>query len=140
MKLICKQECDTEKKVLKGKGWTLFTGILLLFMPKCAFCWAVYMSVFTSLGLVSFPYQSWFLPVTTFLFAITLIKLLYNSIQTRNFISFILAMLAGVIIVLQKWGNETQGLNYLAIALMFTAIMRDKVIVLFRQLTIFILR
>src|SRR5947209_4579219 len=101
MKWICNEECPASKNSFKGKGWTLLSSVLVLFIPKCAMCWAAYMNILSSLGLV-IKYQSWFIPVSLLFFALTLIKLLIQAIRRKNFIGFMLALAAGVLIIYQR--------------------------------------
>ncbi|MEO5890519.1 MAG: hypothetical protein ABIQ31_09715 [Ferruginibacter sp.] len=136
MKLICKDECTIAKPSLKGKGWELFTGVLVLFVPKCAFCWAAYMSVLSSWGIV-ISYQRWFLPVSLVLFLFTLTKLLIVAIRRKNFIAFGLAVLAGLLILSQRSVPGMDVKKLLAIALMILAVMMDNFLVLYRQLQLY---
>jgi hypothetical protein len=132
MKIICNDECIIPRHSLKVKGWELFTGILALFMPKCAFCWAAYMSIFSSWGIV-IVYQPWFLPVSLALFMLTLIKLLILAIRRKNFISFGLALLAGFLIISQRSVAGMDSMKILAISLMIMAIMMDNFLMMYKQ-------
>ncbi|MEP7259163.1 MAG: hypothetical protein ABI687_12250 [Flavitalea sp.] len=134
MKLICKEECVVKKSTLRGSGWTLFSSILLLFMPKCALCWAAYMSLLSSLGL-AIHYQPWFLPVTVILFILTLAKLLWAAVKRKNYLAFILALAAGFLIIGQKYGTGMDSGKILAILLMTAAVMMDKLISLYKQMS-----
>lgn len=100
MQLLCNEDCK-ETQQIKGKGWAMILGLLMLIMPKCAFCWAAYMSFFASLGLVV-KYQSWYLPLITILFLVTLVKICYTCIRQKNFVSLLLAVTAAVIIMARK--------------------------------------
>jgi hypothetical protein len=42
---------------------TALLSLVIAFFPKCPMCWAVYMSMFGSLGLSQVPYMGWLLPV-----------------------------------------------------------------------------
>ncbi|MDB5222117.1 MAG: hypothetical protein JWN83_784 [Chitinophagaceae bacterium] len=64
------------KRVLRNHI-SFFTAIFIAFFPKCPFCWAAYMSIFTALGLGSIPYQPWLLPF--------LIALLFVNISSLYF-------------------------------------------------------
>ena len=50
-------------------------SVLIAFFPKCPVCWAVYMSMFGSLGLSRLPYMGWLLPVLVALMALHLLLL-----------------------------------------------------------------
>lgn len=131
MNIMCKEECSANKTSVKGKGLTLLTSALLLFMPKCALCWAAYMSFFSSLGIV-IKYQPWFLPVMTVLFIVTLIKLLITSIRRKNFIAFGLALVAGVLIFSEITTPGIDAVKIIAIVMMATALSMDNFLKLFR--------
>jgi hypothetical protein len=133
MKLLCKTTCVENKNKIRGRSWALMSSALILFMPKCALCWAAYMSFIGSLGLV-IKYRPWFLPVITILFLITLTKLLINCIRRRNFISFFLAVAAGLLIVVQRGSIGIDGIKIFAMILMAAAILLDSLWVIYRQL------
>ncbi|SHM58111.1 hypothetical protein SAMN05444266_10973 [Chitinophaga jiangningensis] len=42
---------------------SILLSILIAFFPKCPVCWAVYMSMFGSIGLAKLPYMPWLLPI-----------------------------------------------------------------------------
>jgi len=132
MRWICKEECPAYKNSLKGKSWTLFSSVLVLFIPKCAMCWAAYMSILSSLGLV-IKYQSWFIPVALLLFLITLIKLLIQSIRRKNFFGFGLALAAGLLIIYQRSAIGIDWVKILAILLMTIAVMMDNFLSLYKN-------
>jgi len=125
MKLICKEACAPKESVLKGNWWSLVNAILVLFMPKCAFCWAAYMGFFSSVGLISIPYRPWFFPVSIILFILTLVKLLYSSIRKRNFLAFALGLSSGMIILLQRLWQPGWDFDKVAIAMMAIAVLFD---------------
>jgi len=133
MKILCKEECSVDRVSVKekGKGFTLLTSVLLLFMPKCALCWAAYMSFLSSIGIV-IKYQSWFLPVMSFLFVCTLLKLLISSIRRKNFLAFGMALIAGLIIFSERSTVGIDPLKIFALVLMAAAVMMDSFVKLFR--------
>jgi hypothetical protein len=131
MRILCKEECSSDKTSLKGKSFTLLTSALVLFMPKCALCWAAYMSFLGSMGIV-IKYRPWFLPVLTILFILTLIKLLIAAIKRRNFLSFGLALAAGVLIYSERTTPGIDSVKIVAIIMMATAILMDNMLKLFR--------
>jgi mercuric ion transport protein len=135
MRLLCEQDCVTKGRTLEGSnGLTLVSGILVLLMPKCAFCWAGYMSFFSSFGLVTIPYRPWFLTLSIILFILTLLKLLYKAVYKGNFLSFLLALLAGMIIMRQKLWQPVSGLNYLAVTMMGIAVAMDSSLLQMKKL------
>lgn len=61
--------CPCLSGAAKGKAVALKVvpsaslSVLIAFFPKCPMCWAVYMSMFGSLGLAKLPYVPWLLPL-----------------------------------------------------------------------------
>src|SRR5690606_37188336 len=72
---------------------SMLLSILIAFFPKCPVCWAVYMSMFGSLGLAKLPYMRWLLPVLLVFLALHLF-LLYRKAAQRGYLPFV-ASLAG---------------------------------------------
>lgn len=88
---------------------SILMSILIAFFPKCPFCWAVYMSMFGSVGLAKLPYMSWLLPVLMAMLAFHLIMLWRKSPQ-HGYVPFVLSLLGSLMIVvgrtyfpLQEW-------------------------------------
>lgn len=93
-------------KTLKAVPSVLLS-ILIAFFPKCPICWAVYMSMFGSLGLAQLPYMGWLLPVLIGFLAIHLF-MIYKKSTRNNYLPFLLS-LAGVLVILTgrfSFGNE----------------------------------
>lgn len=93
-------------KTLKAVPSVLLS-ILIAFFPKCPICWAVYMSMFGSLGLAQLPYMGWLLPVLIGFLGIHL-YMIYKKSTRSNYLPFLLS-LAGVLIILTgrfSFGNE----------------------------------
>ncbi len=122
MKLICKEACSGHKTSLKAKSGTLLSGALVLFMPKCALCWAAYMSLLGSMGLV-IRYRPWFLPVAIGLFVLTLMKLLITAVHRKNFLAFSFAVIAGLMILLERNVRELNGTKLFSLVLMTIAVL-----------------
>jgi hypothetical protein len=76
----------------------MLLSILIAFFPKCPVCWAVYMSMFSSVGLANIPYMRWLLPVLSVSLGIHLF-LLYRKIPQRGYLPFVVS-LAGAILML----------------------------------------
>jgi len=73
-------------------------SVLFAFFPKCPVCWAVYMSMFGSVGLARLPYMRWLLPVLLLLLIFHLF-LIYRKIPQKGYIPFLLSFAgAGVIL------------------------------------------
>jgi hypothetical protein len=78
---------------------SIATGILIAFFPKCPMCWAVYMSMFGSLGLTPLPYMPWLLPVLLVFLALHLFMLLRKAIQRHYFFPFWISLAGAVLIM-----------------------------------------
>jgi hypothetical protein len=133
MKWMCREQCSSDSRSVEGKGFTLLGSLLLLFVPKCALCWAAYMSFLGSIGIV-IKYQPWFLPVAIILFVFTLVKLLIVSIRRRNFISFFLALAAGLLIVYERSEPGIDGIKIVAVIMMFVAITMEDLVRVMRAI------
>lgn len=86
---------------------SVLLSILIAFFPKCPMCWAVYMSMFGSLGLAQLPYMGWLLPVLIGFLAIHLF-MIYKKSTRANYWPFLLS-LVGVLVILTgrfSFGNE----------------------------------
>jgi mercuric ion transport protein len=88
------------KKNLKGIPSVLLS-VLIAFFPKCPLCWAVYMSMFSCLGLSKLPYMGWLLPVLIGFLGIHLYVIYKKSIQNRHFI-FMLSLLGALVLILGR--------------------------------------
>ncbi|MFB6456172.1 hypothetical protein ACE38W_12945 [Chitinophaga sp. Hz27] len=66
---------------------SVLLSILIAFFPKCPVCWAVYMSMFGSIGLAKLPFLPWLLPVFTGLLLFHL-AMQYRNIRTKGILPF----------------------------------------------------
>jgi hypothetical protein len=102
-----KKEEETVKESLVGfkKNGKAISSVLLsvgiAFFPKCPLCWAVYMSMFSCLGLSKLPYMGWLLPVLMLFLGVHLYVIYKKSIQNGRFI-FMLSLSGGIILVLGR--------------------------------------
>lgn len=93
------QESAADKAKKTGKALPSFmVSILIAFFPKCPVCWAVYMSMFGSLGLSRLPYMPWLLPVL-FVFLAFHLFMIFRKIPQKGYIPFIIS-LAGASLIL----------------------------------------
>jgi mercuric ion transport protein len=77
---------------------SIFMSILIAFFPKCPFCWAIYMSMFGSLGLARLPYMPWLLPVL-FVFLAVHLFMLFRKAPQKGYMPFALS-LGGALVIL----------------------------------------
>jgi mercuric ion transport protein len=88
---------------------SMILSIFIAFFPKCPVCWAVFMSMFGSLGLAQLPYMGWILPVLLLFLGIHLF-ILYRKSAQQGYLPFLLSMAGAIIILcgrsffpLEKW-------------------------------------
>ena len=127
MKLFCKNECIVKSTPKASNELTFISGLVVTLMPKCAMCWAAYMNLFSFLGLSKIKYHSWYLPFGVMLFLLTLIKFLRTAILEKTYLDFSLAVIAGILLIFQKYKGPIDNLNYLIISLMAIAVFRTKI-------------
>lgn len=109
----------------------LLFSILFAFFPKCPVCWAVYMSMFGSLGLARLPYMGWLFPVLLLCLAAHLF-LVYRKIPQKGYVPFLLSF-AGAIAILsgrtffptEKWLLLT-GMALIVSGSLFNSFSRDR--------------
>lgn len=77
---------------------SVLLSILIAFFPKCPACWAVYMSMFGSLGLAKLPYMRWLLPVLVVFLGLHL-YLLYRKAGERGYLPFMVSVAGAALIV-----------------------------------------
>lgn len=136
MKLLCADTCVEHPVGIRNRGkfWPIVASVLVVLMPKCAMCWAAYMSVFTSLGLTAVRYQPWFLPVSIALFVCTLIKLLITAVRRRNYTAFALALIGSSVILYQKYYPVPETMRMVAMLMLVAAVMMDNLRTLWRSI------
>ncbi len=88
----------SKTKATAQSVWSLLLSFLVAFFPKCPVCWAVYMSMFGSVGLANLPYMKWLLPVLILLLGIHLF-MLYKKAAKIGYIPFIISI-AGTVAIL----------------------------------------
>jgi len=77
---------------------SILMSVVIAFFPKCPVCWAVYMSMFGSLGLAKLPFIPWLLPVL-FCFLGVHLFLVYKKVPQKGYLPFVLSV-AGALVVL----------------------------------------
>lgn len=77
---------------------SVFMSILIAFFPKCPFCWAIYMSMFGSIGLARLPYMPWLFPVLMAFLAFHLF-MLWRKVPQKGYLPFLIS-LAGAMVIL----------------------------------------
>lgn len=77
---------------------SVLMSILIAFFPKCPFCWAIYMSMFGSIGLARLPYMPWLFPVLMAFLAFHLL-MLWRKTPQKGYLPFLIS-LAGAAVIL----------------------------------------
>ena len=80
-------------------------GVLIAFFPKCPVCWAVYMSMFSSVGLANVPYTRWLFPLLLAILTLHLVMLLRNA-PKAGWMPFLLSFAGSVTVV---WSRALAG-------------------------------
>ncbi|WP_184549364.1 hypothetical protein [Mucilaginibacter sp. FT3.2] len=88
---------------------SVLMSIFIAFFPKCPLCWAVYMSMFSSIGLAQIPYMSWLLPVLIGFLLIHL-YLIFSKVSQKGYLPFVISVLGFALLLSgrllffnQKW-------------------------------------
>ncbi|MBV7530783.1 hypothetical protein [Chitinophaga sp. sic0106] len=81
---------------------SILLGILIAFFPKCPMCWAVYMSMFGSIGLAKLPYMPWLLPVLS-VFLLIHVGMQFRAIPLRGPLPFIFSLTGACCLLLSRF-------------------------------------
>lgn len=109
---IEKQNVTTEKPISKTRKTlkampSMLLSVLIAFFPKCPACWAVYMSMFGSLGLAQLPYMGWLLPVLMVFLGIHLF-MIYKKSTPNNYLPFLLSLTGAIIILVGRFSFASE--------------------------------
>lgn len=80
---------------------TTFLSVLIAFFPKCPLCWAVYMSMFGSIGLSQLPYMGWLLPILMGFLGFHLI-ILYRKGKKNGYLPFYVSLLGAFFMLIGR--------------------------------------
>ena len=78
-----------------------FLSLLIAFFPKCPVCWAVYMSMFGSLGISQLPYMKWLLPVLIAFLGLHLF-MQFKGIKRHGYLPFTLSVIGATILLISR--------------------------------------
>lgn len=95
-------------------------AVFIAFFPKCPFCWAAYMSIFSFLGLNTISYKPWLLPVFIVLFFANLVSLYFTRKQ-HGYKLLLLSLAGALLIVLNRLYWNVPAIVYCGAALLVTA-------------------
>ena len=102
-------------------------SIVAAFFPICAFCWAAYASIFSSLGLstVVVSQLKWLYPALIALLILNIYAMWVVAKERQAYTALYLSGIGIVILVLQRfWVNEL-FLSYVGISMMAAASMTN---------------
>ncbi|RLJ75131.1 MerC domain-containing protein [Pedobacter alluvionis] len=102
---------------LLSTNFSFFSAVVIAFFPKCPFCWAAYMSLFSYFGLSKLSYQPWLLPLFIGLFFVNLFSMYANG-KRHGYKPLILSLLGGMLIVVNRIFLEVQGLMIVGASLL----------------------
>ena len=104
-----------------GHFGTVLLSVILSFFPKCPFCWAAYMSIFSTLGLASIPYMPWLQPVMMVFFLVNIFTLFMIARKRKNYTSFVFSVTGALLIMVSKFMTTSPLLTYLGLLMIITA-------------------
>ncbi|MDB5283534.1 MAG: hypothetical protein JWO06_2609 [Bacteroidota bacterium] len=81
-----------KRKIAFSSVVPVLNAILFAFFPKCAVCWMVYASFFSSMGIQLVQYHWWFKPLLAITLFLNLGFLLYRAKQRNGYAPFILGV------------------------------------------------
>jgi hypothetical protein len=104
-----------------GHFGNVLLSVILSFFPKCPFCWAAYMSIFSTLGLASIPYMPWLQPVMMVFFLVNIFTLFMIARKRKNYTSFAFSVTGALLIMVSKFLTTSLLLTYLGLLMIITA-------------------
>jgi hypothetical protein len=84
------------------------TGILFFLFPKCPFCWAVYASFFSFIGLDTVAYNSNWKYIILSVFLVGSLFVLWRHYRNRSWINIILYTNGLVVLIVTYYFNFSQ--------------------------------
>ncbi len=96
---------------------SLVLSVAIAFFPKCAFCWAAYLSVFSAFGIASIPYTPWLKPVMITFFLTNFVTLFLIARKRKNYISFMISVIGAIFIMISSLSNTSPFFAYTGLVL-----------------------
>jgi hypothetical protein len=109
---------------LKGNAsnfGTVLLSVILSFFPKCPFCWAAYMSIFSTFGLASIPYMPWLQPVMVVFFLVNIFTLFTVARKRKNYASFALSVTGASFLLGSTFMSVSLWLTYTGLLMIIAA-------------------
>ena len=110
-----------------NNSWALNASVLpaigTALLPKlaCPACWPAYAGLLSALGLGFIDYTPYLVPLTLAFLAIALITLVYRASQRRGYGPFIVGLIGSLILVIGKFGYDSDQSMYLGLAILVGA-------------------
>lgn len=100
---------------------TLLPAVGTALLPKltCPACWPAYAGLLSAMGLGFIDYTAWLLPATLLFLIITLITLARRP--RRGYAPLVLGVLAGALVLIGKFGFDSDSVTYAGVALLVAA-------------------
>lgn len=96
-----KEETNMSLKKTVNSIPSIMLSVVVAFFPKCPICWAVYMSMLGSFGIVEIPYLKWLLPVFIVLLGFHLWMLL-KKVRVKGYGPFVISLIGFSILIPSK--------------------------------------
>ncbi len=96
-------------------------GVALLPKLACPACWPAYAGLLSSMGLGFIDYTPYLLPLTLFFLIIVVASLAFRARQRRGFKPLLLGLVASVILLIGKFGYDSDGVMYVGLGLLVLA-------------------
>ncbi len=80
---------------------SFFLALGIAFFPKCPFCWAAYMTVFSAMGLGTVSFQPWMLPVMLLMLGLNTLSM-YFSRKRHGWGPLVLSLSGALLVILGK--------------------------------------
>jgi len=112
---VCSSTGSKNCHCTPASSGSVFLSILLAFFPKCAFCWAAYLSFLNSVG-ITIPYLSWLKHVFAGLFLLSIIALFRSARKTRQWLVFGLIVSGITVLLICQYGYPSIAGNRLGLA------------------------
>lgn len=94
---------------------SLVLGVIIAFFPKCAFCWAAYMSIFSTMGIASIPYLPWLQPVLVIFFIVNVFTMFFIARKRNDYNAFIFGVAGAMFVLFSKVIITSVWLTYLGL-------------------------
>lgn len=96
-------------------------GVALLPKLTCPACWPAYAGLLSSMGIGFINYSTYLMPLTIVFIVIVLSTLAFRARQRRGYRPLILGIIASVVLLLGKFGLDSNSVMYLGLGVLVVA-------------------